>query len=298
MRPSLSILVAGLSLTPLAGCHLPKLGGQVPAALVNSRQLSQQGIGAMDRGQQQEAESLLAKAVQSCPTDHDARRYYAESLWLRNARPEAVAQMEQACRLDSEDTAQRVRLAEMYFALGRLPAARQSAELAIRQNSKLASAWAVRGRVMRDQGDVQQALADFHRVLGLVPDDRQVLFEISEVYQKFGQPERSLESLQSLADTYSPGEEPPPVLCLLGRAYVGLGRYEDAVASFTAAMNRDRPTPDLLCSLAEAQNLAKRPGEAVSSLQQALAMEPGHAASRRLLDEIRVAEQPGGNIRR
>jgi tetratricopeptide (TPR) repeat protein len=297
MRLSLSILVAGLSLMPLTGCHIPTWCGTTPSGLAGSRQLSQQGVGAMERGQQQEAESLLAKAVRSCPTDHDARRYYAETLWLRSARPEAVAQMEEACRLDPEDTGQRVRLAEMHLAMGHLAPARQNAELAIRQDPKLASAWAVRGRVMRAQGDLRQALADFHRSLGLVADDRQILFEVADIYQRLGQPERSLESLQSLADTYSPGEESPQVLCLLGRAYVGLGRYEDAVASFTAAVNRDRPTADVLCSLAEAQRLAKRPREAVVTLQQALAIEPGHAASLRLLDEIQVAER-SGSVRR
>ncbi len=69
------------------GCRIPGLGGPVSDSLANSRQLSQQGIAALDRGQQSEAERLLAKAVAACPTNAEARRDYAESLWQRGRGP-------------------------------------------------------------------------------------------------------------------------------------------------------------------------------------------------------------------
>ena len=46
---------------------------------------------------------------------------------------------------------------------------------------------------------------------------RQPAFQISE------------EALQTLAETYSPGEEPGHVLDQLGAAYAAVGRYDDAV---------------------------------------------------------------------
>jgi tetratricopeptide (TPR) repeat protein len=262
MRLFLAMLVIACGLAVTAGCHLTGLGSPVPAALANSRQLSQQGNAALERGQPQEAEQLLAKAVAACPTDRDARRYYAEALWLRGAGAAAVAQLEEACRLDPEDAPQRVRLAEMHLALGQVEAARQSVEMALDRDPRLAAAWAVRGRVMRAEGDFRQALAAYHRALGQACDDPRVLLEIAEVYQQLHEPQRALETLQSLAETYPPGEEPQQVLDLLGQAYAALGRYDDAAGSFASAAARDRPTAELLGRLADAQRRAGRADEA------------------------------------
>jgi tetratricopeptide (TPR) repeat protein len=288
MRSLFAILI--LSVTAV-GCRIPGLYSPAPAALVSCRQLSQQGIGALERGQQKDAETLLAKAVSTCPTDADAHRYYAETLWLRGARPEAVAQLEQACRLTSDNAAIQVRLAEMHLTMGRVEPARQSVELAIAQNPKLPSAWAIRGRIMHAEGNLPQALADYHRALGFLPDDRQVLSEIADVYRQLHQPQRSLETLQSLAETYAVGEEPQQVLFMLGLAYVALERYDDGITSLATAAARDRPTPEILYRLGEAQWLAGRPGDATVSLQQALALAPQDQPSRQLLTQIEVAQQ-------
>jgi tetratricopeptide (TPR) repeat protein len=280
------------------GCRLPGIRDPVPTALANSRQLSQQAVAALERGQSQEAETLLAKAVAICPADHDARRYYAETLWLRDARPQAVAQVEEACRLDPEDTGLRVRLAEMYLALPRVELARQSVEMAIDRNPRLEVAWAVRGRVMRAQGDLRQALADYHRALGFSPGDRQVLGEVADVYRQLRQPERALETIQCLAETYSPGEEPVEVLCRLGQAYAALGRYDDAVASFSTAASRGTPSPQVLCCLGEAQWRAGRGRDAVDTLRQAIAIDPRYGPSGDLLRQIELAAQATPPVRR
>ena len=104
---------------PAAGCRWAGLRDPVPASLTASRKLSSEGNELLEQKQPEKAEAKLAEAVKTCPTDCDARRYYAEALWLRNARPEAVAQLEEACRL-SPDSDLRVRLAEMYLEMGRL----------------------------------------------------------------------------------------------------------------------------------------------------------------------------------
>jgi tetratricopeptide (TPR) repeat protein len=277
----------------LAGFHTP-----VSASLASSRQYSQKGIAALERGQATEAEDMLSKAVHACPTDQDARRYYAETLWLRNARAEAIVQMEEACRIGPEDTALRVRLAEMYLAAGRTELARQSIEKAVNENPKLAAAWAIRGRVMRAEGDLHQALADYQRALGFAPDDRQVMAEEADLYRQLHQPQRALETLQSLADTFSPGEEPQQVMYDEGLAYMALARYDEARQIFTAALERDRPNPELLCRLGEAQWLSGHEGEALATARQALDLDPQNPAGRQLLSRIDTAQRAGGAIRR
>ena len=171
-----------------------------------------------------------------------------------------LPQLEEACRLTPEDAALWVRHAEMRLAMGQLALARAAAETAINLNPRSPAAWAVRGRVTRDAGDLQHALADFHRALGYAPYDRRVLLEVAELHRRMNQPQRALETLQSLADTYNtPAEEPQQVLYLMGLAYVALNRYDDGVESLAAAATRERPTPEILYRLAEAQWLAGNP---------------------------------------
>jgi tetratricopeptide (TPR) repeat protein len=280
----------------LAGCRMPGRDGPVPQSLADCRRLAQQGVVALDRGEQPKAETLLAQAVTACPVDAEARRHYADALWRRGATKEAIAQLEEASRLAGEDASLWARLAEMQLAVGQPDAARRSAEQALGLDPRLPSAWAVHGGVLRAAGQPRDALADYLRALAYVPSDRAILHDIAELHHQLNQPERALQTLQSLADTYPTGEEPGEVLYLAGMAYVALGRYDEGVESFSTAATRDKPTPELLYRLAEAQLLAGHPAEAAGAARQVLAMQPQHEPSRNLLQRIEVAQQPQGTV--
>jgi len=282
----------------LQGCRLPGRDGPVSQSLATCRQLSQRGIGALERGQPAEAESLLADAVRACPADPDARRYYGEALWRRGARQAAVAQLEEAGRLVSEDAAVRVRLAEMYLALGQVQRAWQNAEQAIDLNPKLPAAWTIRGRLLRSAGRPWHALADYHRALGYSRDDRQVLLEVAQLHRELDRPQQALATLQTLADTYSPGEEPQQVLYLQGLACVAMDRYEDGIEKFAAAAVRGQPTPEILCHLGEAELSTGHPQEAAAAARHALALDPEHRPSRELLGRVETVQQPRRPVRR
>ena len=185
-----TILVVLLAL-PSAGCKLPGRDGPVPQSLADCRRLSRQGVAALERGRQQTAETMLAQAVTACPVDAEARRHYADSLWQRGARPEAIAQMEEAVRLADEDASFSVRLAEMYLADGRAELARQSADRAIELDPKLPEAWAVRGGVLRSLGQPREALADYLRALGQAPENRETLLAVAELYRQLNEPRRA-----------------------------------------------------------------------------------------------------------
>jgi len=231
----------------------------------------------------------LAKAIQSCPADPEARRHYAEVLWQRGAREEAIAQLEQADRLAGEDPGLRVRLAELYLAAGRLEMARKTVEQALDLNPKLHSAWAIRGRLMRAAGEARPALADYHRALAYAPDDRQIRLEVAQLYQELQQPQDALTVLQSLADTYPPGEEPQQVLYLLGLNYTAVGRYDEGVSSLSLAALRGKPSAEILWRLAEAQSRAGQVSEAHAAARQALDLDPNHAPCRQLMDRLQTA---------
>jgi tetratricopeptide (TPR) repeat protein len=268
------------------GCRSLSHQGPVPRSVATSRQLSQQGINAMEKGDWKRAESLLVRALQAHPADVEARRNYAEALWHRGAKEAAVGQIEEARRVAADDTGLAVRAGEMYLAMGQVEKAQQAAGDALDLDPKSAPAWSLRGQIFERTGHPRQALADYQRALGYVPGDTDLLLKLAETYRQVGMPSRALAALQTVIDTYPPGEEPQNLLYLQGLALIALGRYNDAVESLTVANQRGSPTAELLYRLGEAHLLAGRTTDAQAALQQALALEPAHPASRALAQRM------------
>ncbi|HVW36014.1 MAG TPA: tetratricopeptide repeat protein [Pirellulales bacterium] len=285
-----------VGLAALGGCRLHRGAEPVSRSLVQCRQLSQQGLRALERNDLPRAESLLADAVAACPVDAEARRHYAEALWQRQKHDEALTQLDEAVRLSSDDSRLLAQAAEKRLHLGREREARDLAERAIDLDPKNAAAWVIRGRVRRRLGLSQEALADFHRALGLEPDHRECMSEIADVYGRLRRPQQSLAMLQMLCDTYPPGEEPQALLHRTGLAYLAVERPADAVEYLAAAKDRGPATPELLFHLADAELRAGRRDDARLAAQQALQIEPGHAASLALLQRIDLAQRPPGTL--
>ena len=246
----------------------------------------------MERGDWRRAESLLEQAVATNADDLDARRNYAEALWHRGARAEALAQLEEARKLVPCDPGLTVRTGEVYLEMGQINLATQMVDAALRVDPKFAPAWALRGRVTRATGHPREALADFQRSLGYTPGDYQVSLLVAETYRQLNEPEQAFVALQTLADRYPPGEAPQQVLHLEGLALSAQTRYEDAARVLAEATQRQGPNADLLCDLAQAELMAGRVPRAQYALQQALTLDPNHAASQALSLRIATAGQP------
>ena len=114
------------------------------------------------------------------------------------------------------------------------------------------------------------------------------LYEVAELQYHLGRPQRSLMTLHHLLDTYATGEEPQRVLWLEGLAYASVDRHQDAATSLTAASQREQPQAELYYQLAQAQQAAGNPTEAVTAVQQALALDSGHQASQLLLAQLQT----------
>lgn len=270
-----------------AGCKLPIGRGKYSKALVQSRQLTQQGLAELEHEHSREAEMLLARAVHTCDTDPEARRYYARALWRNNSRQEAVTQLTEAMRLAPDDQAIQRELAEFERAQGNFGDAQRLAESAIELDPHGAANWVTRAEVHEKKGDLKQALADYQRALGLDPNQPQVWMRVAEVYREMNQPGRALAALQTLREQYAPDEEPAHVFYLMGLASSALGRHDDAAASFQTARERGDTSPDLSYQLAEAQLLAGQTAEAEQTAAELVARAPDYVAGRMLLDRIR-----------
>jgi tetratricopeptide (TPR) repeat protein len=197
--------------------------------------------------------------------------------------------MREAIRLSGEDPSLAVRLGEMCFEMGRQDEAAKLADEAIAASPHLASAWALRGRIAGAKGQTDEALADVYRGLEYQHDDKTLLYLAAELYRTQGRPDRALGVLEALRDCYPAGDEPQRVLYLQGLAFAALARYDDAVDAYNAALDRERPSAEIYCCLAQAQFMARRPAPAWIALQQALTLEPNHAPSLELARQIELA---------
>ena len=169
------------------------------------------------------AEEFFAKAVEVCPVDERVQSRYADALWHRGSRQEALDHMKEAVRLSGGEPELVVRLGEMHLETGDLQQASQLAERVILSGRQLAGAYRLRGDVRERQGKSDKALADYHRALGMQSQYPEVQMAIAAVYYRQGRPQRALSTLQALAGSYPSGEEPAEMLYWQGLACKALG---------------------------------------------------------------------------
>ncbi len=235
--PSTHVLVVAMLIAACgAGCSLVPRRGPVSPELAAARRLCNEGLAAADRADLERAERLLEQAVNSYPEDVEARRHYADVLWRRGLKTEAVTQMDKALALSPEDSSLCVESGGMYLELGLLNEADRLARQAVRHTPRSAAAWHLRGRVALARGQAEPALADFHRALSIAPESRGVLLDAAEAYRQLNRPQRALATLAMLGETYGPDEVPASVLVLEGLAQEALGRQVDAVESYRKAL--------------------------------------------------------------
>jgi len=265
----------------------------VPESLATCRELAQNGVTAMELGEWEKARTVLDEAVTTSPTDAEARRLLAQTLWQTHSRREAVVHMEAAVQLDPRHAPTVVRAGEMLLEIGVVDRAEQRAEQAIALDSTLAGGWALRGRVERQRGNSKRALADLQQALRFAPHQTDVLLQVAEVQYELGRPQRSLSTLHRLLDVYPPGEEPQQALWLEGLAYGAMERHQDAVESLAAASQRANPPTNLLYQLARAEQSAGQTASAANTARRVLAVDQQHEPSKLLLAQLQGIADPG-----
>jgi len=261
-------------------------------SVVSARQLSLRGINAAQQGQFQEAQVFFNRASEMCPLDEKIRYHYAETLWQLGSRTQAVAHMEEAVRLSGGNADLVVRLGDMYLAGGDLQRAAVQADAAIQANRQLASAWALRGDVLRSMGQDEEALASYHRALSNQSHYPHVQLAVADIYGRQRRHARALATLRTLADGYPSGETPTQVLVLQGLALKELGRYEAAAETLASAAKQQKPpSTEVLAYLAETQWLAGDAANARLTLQTALSQSSQEQAAEPLMAQLLTLQQ-------
>ena len=297
-RTYLSALLAAVVFASSVGCATFGRRGPNPETVAACRELTRQGIAAIETGQCQQAEELLRRSLETMPNDAESRRYLAEVLWRRGANVEAMTEMAEAIRLDPSDAKHEVRAGEMSLTVGAREAALAHAEQAIRLDPKLSTAWALRGRAFWQLNQPDRALADLQRSLDYAPASTDVLLDVAVIYRQRSQPERCLTTLHRLLDTYPHGAEPQIVTVLEGLTLLDLERPQQAAEILAAAVQKGPPNVQACYGLAQAQAAAGRYAEASAAAQQALAIDGSHQPSRQLLGELTARMTPLEPLRR
>lgn len=263
-------------------------------SVIQARQLSLQGMEANEQGRSTDAEKIFANAVKACPTDERARHCYAESLWNRGARGDAIQQLEHAVKLSSGDPQRMVQLGNWYLEQGNVTDAERCAKTAIARGPRLSAAWALQGKVHAQRGELEAALSDYHRALAYDKQQPDVQKAVAEVYRKQNRPHRALATLEALADQYPPGEVPADVHGLQGLALSAMGRHENAIERLLLATEGDSPDPEWLCDLADTYARSGHAASAEATLDRALGLYPDYRPAQQLREQW--AAEPNGPL--
>lgn len=260
--PAVARIVAAACLVAVcgSGCRLVQRRGPVPPELAEARRLSNEGLSAVDRQDLAQAERLLKRAVASCPVDVDARRHYADVLWTRGQRMEAVTQIAKALELSPGDAGLCIDGGRMHLELGLFDDAERLARDAVRLAPRSAAAWHLRGQVSLARGQAEPALADFHRALAIEPHDRGALLDAADAYQRLDRPQRALSTLAVLGETYGPDQPPATVLVMEALAQEALGRPADAIDSYRRAIAAGAAPAEAATRLAALEQAATAAG--------------------------------------
>jgi tetratricopeptide (TPR) repeat protein len=222
----------------LASCRFVPRQGPVAPELATARRLSNEGLSALERGDRDRAETLLAEAVARCPVDVDSRRHYAEVLWKQGRRTEAVGQITEALELSPDDAGLCIMGGWMYLELGLLADTERLADRSVQLAPRSAEAWHLRGRLAMARGQFADALGEFHRGLACAPPHDGLLADTAEAYLRLDRPRRALATLAVLAEGYGPGPLPTNVVMMEATAHEALGRVDEAVAGYREVLAR------------------------------------------------------------
>ncbi len=266
------------------GCRL--LGNDRSESLAQCRQLTQRGLAAMDQGDMIAADQFLRAALAACKDSPEALSGYAELLRRQGQPQQALIQLDAALVRAPQDSTLARRRAELLLALGRISEARAAAERALDMEPHSVESWVLMGRVYEQANQPQQAVACWHRALGLVPEHRGVLAALANLYWRQREPRRSLSYLYALLQTYPPQEEPAELHFQIGQCYAALRRPLEASESFALAHERGLVKAELFAALAEAQFEAGRLAQAKLAAEQALALDPADQQARRVWQRL------------
>lgn len=252
-----------------------------------ARQRSLQGTDEMQQKNWSEAERLFAEALRRSQADERAQWGMAEVLYQRGEFETAIDHMEAAARLSGENPDLLVRLGGMHLQAGRLEEAQAAANQALQGNRQCATAWALRGQVLRQRQQLGDALQSYHRALICQPNNPAVQLEVAELYRELKRPQRALATLDRMVDAQAGETVSARAWMLRGQALADLGQRKDAQHCLNRAAEKASDSDiELLVQLAQTQFDAGELAEARICLGRVLQHDPGNTQALEIQAEV------------
>ncbi len=252
---AMAVLLAQLAclLVLSCGCHTLRARRET-RALSDARQNSLRGAEKLQQNKLQEAEVLFSEALRRSSADERAQAGMAEVLWQRGDHAPAIQHMAEAATISGGNPDTLVRLGEMNLQQGALDEALSQADLALENQRSHAGAWALRGKVLQQRQQLEEAMSCYHRALSDQPNLPGVQIALAEIYRDLGRPQRALATLDAMTDGQPSERVSPQALMLKGLALADMGEANAARGCLknAALCCRDDASPQLL-AIAQSQ---------------------------------------------
>ncbi len=245
------------------------------------------------RGRDAEALEAFEAGIAQAPS-HAAARFLAGATAERlGLIDKAIFHYREATQADAGATDAPLALARLLLARGRAPEAAQAASVALAARPRVAAGALVIGaRAEAATGDVETARMYIERLEQLPGQQLRALVERADLAARFEGPGEAVRILEQSGLDFTAPESAEPLL-LLTRNLVALGRSEEAVALFDAAIARDPESPLLFNGRARVHFGLGQRDAARADFREALRLQPEYVPALTGLGTLASAE---GNV--
>ncbi len=236
---------------------------------------------------------------------HAAMAGIYEDQAISTGRPEyvshAIEELKAALNADPGSTELNNALADLYFRTGRVREAEATARGLLKTSPDDVDAHKMLGRLyLRQLGEAQnsvssaspsgnvldQAIAEFERVVALEPKDVDERMVLGQLYTVKHEPKKAEEQFKIAQDLEPDSEE---VILNLARLYAESGDIEHAAKVIEAVPVADR-TSKMEFALGAAYDQLKRPKDAIAAYKRAADSEPGDAHTMNALAQALLSD--------
>lgn len=231
--------------------------------------------------------ALLLPGCQTQPEPAPAPKEDETPSSVREMLAERAEELLAKAQATPEDPAAWYRLGNAYLDLTDFGRAVAAYNRALAGDPQLVAAHCNRGLALRALGDFPAAVAAYQRALSIAPDDAVVLENLAALQERMGDYAGAADSVARL---FALSPDRVELRSALAGLLLKAGRYEEAQETAAAIVGSGRAEADDYFTLGAARLGLGDAAGALDAWAQALAMEPGHAATLRAAVELYVSQ--------
>ncbi len=250
------------------------------------------GIEYVEQGRLDEAIAEFEEAIKINPDD--AKAHYNLGLTYDNQGrlDEAIAEYKEAIRLNPDDANAHLNLGVAYADQGQLEEAIAEYQEAIRIHPDYANAHFNLGLAYDEQGRTEEAIAEYQEAIRINPDDADAHLNLGVAYKKQG---RFDEAIAEYQEALRINPDYALVHLNLGVAYADQGQLEEAIAEYQEAIRIHPDYANAHFNLGLAYREQGRTEEAIAEFETYLQLRPDASNRAEVEEEIeRLKEQAAG----